>query len=70
MKISKNIVYVGVNDHEIDLFEGQYIVPNGMSYNSYAVMDEKTAIMDSVDARFTAEWFGKIDANREYFIYR
>ena len=61
MEISKNIVYVGVNDHEIDLFEGQYIVPNGMSYNSYAVMDEKTAIMDSVDARFTAEWFGKID---------
>ncbi|MBQ2751225.1 MAG: MBL fold metallo-hydrolase [Oscillospiraceae bacterium] len=65
MKISKNIVYVGVNDHEIDLFEGQYIVPNGMSYNSYAVMDEKTAIMDSVDARFTAEWFGKIDAALE-----
>ena len=46
-KISKDIRYIGVNDHEIDLFEGQYIVPNGMSYNSYVIVDEKTAVMDT-----------------------
>ena len=56
-----DIRYVGVNDHEIDLFEGQYPVPNGMSYNSYMILDEQTAVMDSVDARFTQEWFDKID---------
>jgi len=61
MSITKDIKYVGVNDHEIDLFEGQYIVPNGMAYNSYAVIDEKIAIMDSVDRRFTDEWFDNID---------
>jgi len=58
--ISETIKYVGVNDHEIDLFEGQYIVPNGMAYNSYAVLDEKIAIMDSVDARFTQVWLDNI----------
>ena len=47
--ISENIKYVGVNDHIIDLFEGQYIVPNGMAYNSYIILDEKIAVMDSVD---------------------
>ena len=56
MNISKDIQYVGVNDHEVDLFEGQYIVPNGMAYNSYVILDEKIAVMDTVDARFTAEW--------------
>ena len=56
-----DIRYVGVNDHEIDLFEGQYPVPNGMSYNSYMILDEQTAVMDSVDARFTQGWFDKID---------
>lgn len=61
MKISDSIKYVGVNDHNIDLFEGQYIVPNGMSYNSYAILDEKTAIMDSVDVHFTQEWLNNID---------
>ncbi len=61
MNISTDIKYVGVNDHEIDLFEGQYIVPNGMSYNSYAIIDEKIAIMDSVDARFTDEWLLNIE---------
>ena len=61
MTITKDIRYVGVNDHEIDLFEGQYVVPNGMSYNSYAIVDEKIAIMDSVDGNFTQEWLDNID---------
>ncbi len=61
MKISKDIKYIGVNDHAIDLFEGQYVVENGMAYNSYAILDEKTAIMDTVDARFTHEWLDNID---------
>ena len=56
MKITDDILYVGVNDHEVDLFEGQYVVPNGMSYNSYVIMDEKIAVMDTVDARFGEEW--------------
>ena len=60
MNIAKDIFYVGVNDRQIDLFEGQYIVPNGMSYNSYAIVDEKIAIMDTVDAAFTEEWLGNI----------
>ena len=62
MNISKDVLYVGVNDHEIDLFEGQYIVPNGMSYNSYAILDEKVAIMDTVDSRFIDAWLGNIRA--------
>ena len=61
MRITNDIIYIGVNDHEIDLFEGQYIVPNGMAYNSYAIMDEKIAIMDTVDARFTEQWLGNIN---------
>ena len=61
MKISNDILYVGVNDHEIDLFEGQYVVPNGMAYNSYLIVDEKVAVMDSVDRGFTAEWIDNID---------
>ena len=60
MEITKDIKYIGVNDHKIDLFEGQYEVPNGMAYNSYAIMDEKIAIMDSVDAGFTQEWLDNI----------
>ena len=60
MKITDDILYVGVNDHEIDLFEGQYIVPNGMAYNSYVIRDEKIAVMDTVDANFTEEWLGNI----------
>ncbi len=52
MRITDDIKYVGVNDHKIDLFEGQYIVPNGMSYNSYVILDEKIAVMDTVDAGF------------------
>ena len=60
MNITQDIKYIGVNDHEVDLFEGQYDVPNGMAYNSYAIMDEKIAIMDTVDANFTEEWLGNI----------
>ena len=60
MNITKDIKYIGVNDHNIDLFEGQYIVPNGMAYNSYAIIDEKIAIMDTVDAAFTHEWLDNI----------
>ena len=60
MKITNDIKYVGVNDHEIDLFEGQYEVPLGMSYNSYAIIDEKIAIMDSVDINFSDEWIENI----------
>jgi len=58
--ITEDIKYIGVNDHKIDLFEGQYEVPNGMAYNSYAIIDEKIAIMDSVDANFTDEWLKNI----------
>ena len=60
MKISDSIKYVGVNDHELDLFEGQYPIPNGMAYNSYAVVDHRIAVMDSVDAHFTDEWLNNI----------
>ncbi len=60
MQITDDIKYIGVNDHQVDLFEGQYVVPNGMSYNSYAVLDEKTAIFDTVDQHFTHEWLDNI----------
>ena len=62
MEISKSIKYVGVNDYKIDLFEGQYVVPEGMSYNSYVILDEKVAVMDSVDVRFYSEWLKNIKA--------
>ncbi|MDO5124057.1 MAG: flavin reductase [Eubacteriales bacterium] len=60
MNITNDIKYIGVNDHKIDLFEGQYDVPNGMAYNSYAIIDEKIAVMDTVDANFTHEWLDNI----------
>ena len=60
MNITNDIKYIGVNDHIVDLFEGQYVVPNGMSYNSYAIIDDKIAIMDTVDAGFTHEWLDNI----------
>ena len=60
MYITNDIKYIGVNDHKVDLFEGQYTVPNGMSYNSYAIIDEKIAIMDTVDAGFTHEWLDNL----------
>ncbi len=60
MQIARDVFYVGANDHDIDLFEGQYIVPNGMSYNSYIIMDEKIAVFDTVDANFGAEWLKNV----------
>lgn len=60
MHITNDIRYVGVNDHQVDLFEGQYVVPNGMAYNSYVILDEKIAVMDTVDRNFTHEWLDNI----------
>ena len=65
MTITNDIKYIGVNDHQVDLFEGQYVVPNGMAYNSYAIMDEKIAIMDTVDQNFTQEWMENIQKTLE-----
>ena len=62
MKITNDIRYIGVNDHKVDLFEGQYIVPNGMAYNSYVILDEKIAVMDTVDRNFKHEWLNNLDA--------
>ncbi len=59
-KVTNDIIYVGVNDHQIDLFEGQYIVPNGMAYNSYVILDEKVAVIDTVDQNFTTEWLDNV----------
>lgn len=61
MEITKDIIYIGVNDHKVDLFEGQYVVPNGMAYNSYVILDEKTAVMDTVDAHFGEEWLANLE---------
>ena len=61
MKITNDIRYIGVNDHEVDLFEGQYVVPNGMAYNSYVIMDEKIAVMDTVDQRFVSQWLSNLE---------
>ena len=62
MIITDNVRYIGVNDHQTDLFEGQYRVPNGMAYNSYVILDEKTAVMDTVDQRFTEEWLTHLES--------
>lgn len=59
-KVTDSILYVGVNDHEVDLFEGQYVVPNGMAYNSYVILDDKIAVMDTVDIHFAQEWLNNI----------
>ena len=61
MKVTNDIRYVGVNDHKIDLFEGQYVVPNGMAYNSYVILDQKVAVMDTVDRNFKFEWLNNLD---------
>ena len=61
MTITKDIRYIGVNDHEVDLFEGQYVVPNGISYNSYVILDEKVAVMDTVDIHFTDAWMENLE---------
>lgn len=60
MNITKDIKYIGVNDHKVDLFEGQYVVPNGMAYNSYVIVDEQVAVLDTVDAKFTHEWLDNL----------
>ena len=65
MTVTKDIRYIGVNDHQVDLFEGQYVVPNGMAYNSYVILDEKVAVMDTVDKNFTDEWFANLEAVME-----
>lgn len=62
MNITSDIKYIGVNDHNVDLFEGQYVVPNGMSYNSYVILDEKIAVLDTVDAAFTHEWLDNLQS--------
>ena len=61
MFISNDIRYIGVNDHETDLFEGQFAVPDGMAYNSYLLLDEKIAVLDTVDGRFAGEWLEKLE---------
>ena len=65
MFITNDIKYIGVNDHQVDLFEGQYVVPNGMSYNSYVILDEKVAVMDTVDQYFGDEWLANLEAALE-----
>ena len=73
MEITRDVKYIGVNDHNIDLFEGQYVVPNGMSYNSYIILDERIAVLDTVDAAFGEEWLANIrrelsEKNPDYLI--
>ena len=65
MRITDDIIYAGVNDHQVDLFEGQYVKPNGMAYNSYLTKDEKIAVMDTVDVKFTHEWLDNLEAALE-----
>ena len=59
-KVTDTILYVGENDRDVDLFEGQYYVPNGMAYNSYVILDEKVAVMDTIDASKTTEWLANV----------
>lgn len=61
-KVTDSVIYIGADDHDVDLFEGQYVVPNGMAYNSYAIIDDRIAIMDTIDQKKTAEWLANIDA--------
>ena len=61
IKVTDSVKYIGVDDHDIDLFESQYVVPNGVSYNSYVILDEKVAVMDTVDARKTDEWLVNLE---------
>ncbi len=62
ISIAEDVLYIGVDDREIDLFESQYVVPNGVSYNSYIILDEKVAVMDTVDARKTEEWMKNVQS--------
>ena len=59
-KVTDSIIYVGVNDHDVDLFEGQYVVPNGMAYNSYVILDDRNVVVDTVDKTKTDEWMGNV----------
>ena len=68
MNITESVKYIGVNDHEIDLFEGQYIVPNGMAYNSYVIKDELIAVFDSVEKNFKDEWLANLKEVQKQFI--
>ena len=61
MYITDDIRYIGVNDHQVDLFEGQYVVPNGIAYNSYVILDEKVAVMDTVDQNFGEAWLANLE---------
>ena len=60
-KVTETVFYVGANDHDVDLFEGQYVVPDGMAYNSYVIKDEKTAVIDTIDKSKTAEWLANVE---------
>ena len=60
-KVTETVFYVGANDHDVDLFEGQYVVPDGMAYNSYVIKDEKTAVIDTIDKSRTAEWLANVE---------
>ena len=60
-KVTDSVIYVGANDHDIDLFEGQYVVPNGMAYNSYVIKDDSNAVMDTIDRRKTDEWLANVE---------
>ena len=59
--ISNSIIYIGADDHDLDLFESQYVIPNGISYNSYVILDEKVTVMDTIDARKTEEWLANLE---------
>ena len=61
MEITKTIKYIGVNDHQLDMFESQFEVPNGMAYNSYVILDDKTAVMDTVETKFTHQWLQQLE---------
>ena len=60
--ITNSIIYIGADDHDLDLFESQYVIPNGISYNSYVILDEKVTVMDTIDARKTEEWLANLEA--------
>ena len=69
IKVTDSVKYIGVDDHDIDLFESQYVVPNGVSYNSYVILDEKVAVMDTVDARKTDEWLAWSQTMQQAYRY-
>ena len=62
VKISESVIYIGADDKTLDLFESQYVIPNGVSYNSYVILDDKVAVMDTADSRVTEQWFANLEA--------